>query len=115
MRKVQVRYLINLERLRLGDLKGKRPEGAGLFPTVHDELIVELSLKDTGTVKKLLEVVMLAKKARFPFTLPSSLMWRRISVKTGRRSDKNRVEYRTGLRGPTDCCPGSHLHTGNHL
>ena len=52
---------------------------------------------------------MLAKKARSPFALPSSLMWRRISVKTGRRSDMNRVEYRTGLRGPTDCCPGSHL------
>ena len=35
------------------DLEGKPPAGAGLVSTVHDEIIVEVRLKDAETVKKL--------------------------------------------------------------
>ena len=45
------------------DLQAKLPEGAGLVSTVHDELIVEVPLKDAETVKKLLEGVMLESAA----------------------------------------------------
>ena len=41
------------------ELEEKLPEGAGLVSTVHDELIVEVSLKDAETVKKLVEDVMI--------------------------------------------------------
>jgi DNA polymerase-1 len=41
------------------DLQAKLPEGAGLVSTVHDELIVEVPLKDAETVKNLVEGVML--------------------------------------------------------
>ena len=45
------------------DLQAKLPEGAGLVSTVHDELIVEVPLKDAETVKKLVEGVMLESAA----------------------------------------------------
>jgi DNA polymerase I-like protein with 3'-5' exonuclease and polymerase domains len=44
-------------------LQAKLPEGAGMVSTVHDELIVEVPLKDAETVKKLVEGVMLESAA----------------------------------------------------
>ena len=44
-------------------LQAKLPEDAGLVSTVHDELIVEVPLKDAETVKKLVEGVMLESAA----------------------------------------------------
>jgi DNA polymerase I-like protein with 3'-5' exonuclease and polymerase domains len=52
------------------DLQAKLPEGAGLVSTVHDELIVEVPLKNAEAVKKLMEDVMIESAASLYPTVP---------------------------------------------
>ena len=52
------------------DLQAKLPEGAGLVSTVHDELIVEASLKNAEAVKKLMEDVMIESAVSLYPTVP---------------------------------------------
>jgi DNA polymerase I-like protein with 3'-5' exonuclease and polymerase domains len=51
-------------------LQAKLPEGAGLVSTVHDELIVEASLKNVEAVKKLMEDVMIESAVSLYPTVP---------------------------------------------
>ena len=51
-------------------LSGQLPPGAGIVSTVHDELIVEASLKNAEAVKKLLEDVMIESAVSLYPTVP---------------------------------------------
>jgi DNA polymerase-1 len=51
-------------------LSGQLPPGAGIVSTVHDELIVEVSLKNAEAVKKLLEDVMIESAVSLYPTVP---------------------------------------------
>jgi DNA polymerase I-like protein with 3'-5' exonuclease and polymerase domains len=51
-------------------LSGQLPPGAGIVSTVHDELIVEASLKNAEAVKKLMEDVMIESAVSLYPTVP---------------------------------------------